>query len=133
MNKEQQEKFQLEYQLGKQAFERGKYLLSVQHLENACQFVPLSSQRGGEVQMWLVTAYQATGMLPESIALCKQLCLHPFLETRKEAKRLLYSIEAPKLTIPKEWMVEIPDLSQSSISEPEYRHASGEVTAKKIC
>ena len=47
MNTEQQEKFQLEYQLGKQAFERGKYRLSVQHLQNACQFVPLSSQRGG--------------------------------------------------------------------------------------
>ena len=81
--------------------------------------------------MWLVTAYQATGMLAESIALCKQLCLHPFLETRKEAKRLLYIIEAPELTRPKEWMVEIPDLSQSSISEPEYHRASGEVTAKK--
>ncbi|MGK7872759.1 MAG: tetratricopeptide repeat protein [Xenococcaceae cyanobacterium] len=122
---ENQEKFQIEYQAGKYALERGQYRLSVQHLEKASQLVALPSRLGGEANIWLVTAYQAAGMQAEAIALCKQLCKHPHSEIRKQSKHLLYIIEAPQLKRPREWMTEIPDLGALSDSEPKYRRGSG--------
>jgi hypothetical protein len=105
------EKFQQEYQAGKNAFERGRYRLSVEHLQTAAQLANRFTRAGGETQIWLVTAYQAAGMLPEAIALCKQLCSHPHPEIRQQSKSLLYIIEAPQLNRPPEWMSEIPDLT----------------------
>ena len=119
MDSKSQEKFQIEYRAGKNAFERGQYRLSVKHLETASQLIASSSRLGGETRIWLVTAYQAAGRLPEAIALGKQLCSHPNLEIRKQSKRLVYIIEAPKLNRPKEWMSEIPDLSTISDRDPQ--------------
>jgi hypothetical protein len=34
------------------------------------------------------------------------------METRKQAKRLLYILEAPKLRMNPEWLTEIPDLTE---------------------
>jgi tetratricopeptide (TPR) repeat protein len=124
---DKQELFQSEYQQGKYAFERGQYRLGVQHLEKACQLVAPNSRLGGEAQMWLVTAYQAANQLQEAISLCKQLTQHPNLEIRKQSKRLLYIIEAPKLQRPREWMTEIPDLSKASESNGQYLRGSGTV------
>ncbi len=119
------QKFHLLYQAGKQALEKGQYRLSIQNLEAARELVALASRRGGEVQIWLVTAYQAANKIPEAVALCQELATHPDLETRQQAQRLLYIIQAPKLTRPKEWMSEIPDLANADSSESRY------VTAKK--
>ena len=62
------EKFYLEYQSGKAAFERGEYRASIEHLSTARNLVNLSSGLGGEVQMWLVMAYEAAGQKAEAIA-----------------------------------------------------------------
>jgi len=83
----------------------------VQSLETASGLVDRNSRLGGEVQIWLVTAYQASGNTEGAIGLCQQLTRHPSLETRKQAKRLLFILEAPKLSIPPEWLVKIPDLA----------------------
>ncbi len=130
VDSEDKSKFQIEYQLGKKALETGQYCLSVQHLETASKLVGESSRWGGEVKIWLVTAYQAAGMLPEAIALCRELSTHPDLETRKQAKRLLYIIEAPQLTRPKEWMTEIPDLAKISEGESQYVGSSSKNESK---
>ncbi|MDJ0715831.1 MAG: hypothetical protein QNJ54_16640 [Prochloraceae cyanobacterium] len=114
MNSKDTEKFQIEYQAGKEAFERGQYRLSVQHLETASKLIAGASRKGGEAQMWLVTAYQALGKQKEAIALTQKLCHHPHREIRQQSQRLLYIYEAPKLSRPKEWMTEIPDLSDLS-------------------
>jgi hypothetical protein len=117
---ENKEKFLREYQAGKAAFENGQYRLSIKYLEAASQILPPNSRLTGEAQIWLVTAYQAAGMTLEAISLCRQLCTHPFLETRKQAKRLLYIIEAPELKRPKEWMTEIPDLGAIAEGKQKY-------------
>lgn len=101
---------QTEFQTGKAAFERGDYRKAVHHLENACALVNLNSVLGGSIQTWLVTAYQATGQEQEAIALCRQLTQHPDWQTRKEGKRILYILEAPKLQTRPEWLTQIPDL-----------------------
>ena len=103
--------FEQKYQAGKLALERGQYRLSIEHLEAAKELVALNSRRGGEAQIWLVTAYQAANKIDEAIALSQELLTHPDTTTREQAQRILYIIKAPKLERPKEWMSEIPDLT----------------------
>ena len=111
MTSEKLEIVQNEYLAGKVAFEGGQYAKAVQSLETASGLVDRTSRLGGEVQIWLVTAYQASGNTEGAIGLCRQLTRHPSLETRKQAKRLIFILEAPQLTIPPEWTVKIPDLA----------------------
>lgn len=102
---------QAEYQAGKYAFERGEYRRSVEHLEQANSLVAANSRLGGEVQIWLATAYQAAGRHQEAIALCQQASRHPHYETRQQGKRLLYILQAPQLATRPEWLTQIPDLN----------------------
>ena len=114
-----------EYQAGKAAFERGQYRESVQHLEKASALVVRNSRLGGEVQIWLVTAYEATGQTTEAIALCQQLSHHPNSETSKQGKRLLYILQAPQLKRPTEWLTQIPDLGTLADNDAKIRLSSG--------
>lgn len=119
------EKFQQKFQAGKAALERGNYRLSIEQLEAAKEEVALNSRKGGEAQIWLLSAYQAANKISEAIALCQELIVHPDTQTREQAQRILYIIKAPKLERPPEWMSEIPDLSNTDSSTPRY------VAAKK--
>ncbi|AHJ26611.1 tetratricopeptide repeat protein [Nodularia spumigena CS-584] len=112
------------YQAGKLNFENGKYREAVENLEKASALLSRNSRLGGEVEIWLVTAYEAAGQTEEAIALCQQLQRHPFPETSKQAKDLLYILKAPKLQRPSEWMTEIPDLGTLSDNDAKMR-ASG--------
>jgi tetratricopeptide (TPR) repeat protein len=98
------------YQAGKVAFENGQYREAVENLEKASALLARNSRLGGEIELWLVTAYEAAGRTEDAIALCKQLQRHPDVETSKQARQLLYILQAPKLNRPSEWMTEIPDL-----------------------
>lgn len=100
-----------QYEIGKQAFERGEYRQSVIGFEKAVSLANPNSQLGGEMQIWLVTAYQAAGQLTEAIELCEKLGSHPDLKTRKQGKRLVYILKAPKLKTRPEWLTQIPDLT----------------------
>ncbi len=120
MTTDNREKFHQKYQAGKQALERGQYRLSIENLEAATELVALNSRRGGEAQIWLVTAYQAANKLDQAIALAQELITHPDTQTREQAQRILYIIKAPQLTRPKEWMSEIPDLAATDQGAPSY-------------
>ena len=100
----------VEFALGLQLFERGDYRRSITHFEKALALAKWQTLLGGEIQTWLVNAYAACDRSREAIALCEKLTLHPDLETRKQAKRLLYILKAPKLKARPEWLSEIPDL-----------------------
>lgn len=117
--------FQQQYRAGKEALERGRYRTSIEYLEAAKELVLPYSRRGGEVGIWLVTAYQAANKLEEAIALAQELLAHPDAQTREQAQRILYIIKAPVLERPREWMSEIPELAEA---EP---GASRYVTANK--
>jgi tetratricopeptide (TPR) repeat protein len=104
-------------QAGKVAFERGAYRQAVDALEQANALVNRTSRLGGDVQFWLVTAYQANGQTQEAIALCRSVSRHPDYETAKQGKRLLYILEAPKLKTRPEWKTEIPDLGSLDESD----------------
>jgi tetratricopeptide (TPR) repeat protein len=98
------------YKSGIAAFESGQYREAVENLEKASALLARNTRLGGEVQIWLATAYEAAGRVDEAIALCEQLKRHPHAETSTQAKRLQYIWKAPKLNRPKEWMTEIPDM-----------------------
>ncbi|MEX0268168.1 hypothetical protein AB3R30_03410 [Leptolyngbyaceae cyanobacterium UHCC 1019] len=116
------------FQAAQSAFDRGNYREATAGFEQTLALVAPNSILGGEVQMWLVTAYQAKGQMSDAIALCKKLTHHPDLKTRKEAKRVLYILEAPKLKSRPEWLTQIPDLTGLSESEMGDRQTKG--TAK---
>jgi len=107
------------YANGRAAFEHGRYRESVEWFVKAIALVNRNSQIGGEMQMWLVSAYEAVGQSQEAITLCRQLQHHAHWETRQQSKRLLYILEAPKLQKKTEWLTQIPDLS--TVSEPDQR------------
>lgn len=113
-----------EYRAGKAAFERGNYREAVQHLEKACALVARNSRLGGEIQLWLVTAYEAAGQSTEAIALCEQLKRHPDTETSKQGRRLLYIMQAPQLQRPREWLTQIPDLGTIADNQQQTRISS---------
>ena len=117
-------------QAGKVAFERGQYRESVQHLEKASALVARNSRLGGEVQIWLVTAYEAAGQTQQAIALCEQLKRHPDLETSKQARSLLYILQAPQLKRPDQWMTQIPDLATVADNKNQTRLGSLATTTK---
>jgi len=102
------------YQKGKAAFENGQYRQAVENLEKASALLAPNTSLSGEVNIWLVSAYEATGNTEEAIALCQKLRRHPHQETKKQARQLIYILQAPKLNRPKEWMTEIPDLGTIS-------------------
>jgi hypothetical protein len=89
--------FDPDYQSGQIAFERGEYRQAVSYFLAAVAQVQPHTQLGGEVQVWLVTAFEAAGQLPEAKALCQQLANHPHLDTRQASKRMLYIMQAPDL------------------------------------
>jgi tetratricopeptide (TPR) repeat protein len=124
VNSESLEIAKTRYQAGKVAFESGQYREAIEQLEKAVALLARNSRLGGEVQIWLVTAYEAAGRTEDAIALCEQLKRHPHLETSKEAKRLQYILKAPRLQRPKEWMTEIPDLKAIPDNETKIRLAA---------
>jgi tetratricopeptide (TPR) repeat protein len=109
--------FDTDYQSGQIAFERGEYRQAVSCFLAALAQVQPNTKIGGEVQVWLATAYEATGQIPEAKALCQKLSGHPNLDTRQASKRMLYIMLAPELVRREEWMIEIPDLSHLEDAE----------------
>jgi hypothetical protein len=103
--------FDTDYQSGQIAFERGEYRQAVGWFLAAVAQVQPNTRIGGEVQIWLVTAFEAAGQLPEATMLCQKLLNHPNLETRQASKRMLYIMQAPELVRRDEWLTKIPDLS----------------------
>jgi tetratricopeptide (TPR) repeat protein len=113
-----------QYWAGKTAFERGEYRQSIQSLEKAVSLSDRNTLLGGEMQVWLATAYEAAGEQEKAIALCEQLSKHPHLETRKQGKRLLYIYKAPRLKTRPEWLTEIPDLTALDSADQDSRGAA---------
>lgn len=118
-----QEQFQQKYQAGQDLLDRGQYRLSVQTLKEAQELINPASRLGGEVSMYLVTAYQGVGKIDEAIALCEELTRHPNLEIRQQSQRVLYILKAPKLKRPDAWMTKIPSTNADTTETPRYLQA----------
>lgn len=100
------------FQLGQRYVEGGQYREAVRILNRAVPLAGSQSRLGGELQLWLVTAYDASGQKQDAIQLCRKLTQHSHWTIRKQSKRVLYILEAPKLTLKPEWVTQIPDLDE---------------------
>ncbi len=109
--------FDTDFESGQIAFERGEYRQAVNYLLAAIAQVQPNTKIGGEAQVWLATAFEASGQIAEAKALCQKLANHPNLDTRQASKRMLYIMQAPELIRREEWMIEIPDLSHLEDAE----------------
>jgi len=129
-----QEKFNEFYLLGKDALDKGFYRQSLDYFNQAKELISENTRQGGDLQIWLITAYQALGKEEEAIALCQKLTIHPNFIIKKQAKDLLYILQAPRLQRPKEWMTEIPDLTKISDQDRKSNYApipKGKTTKSK--
>jgi tetratricopeptide (TPR) repeat protein len=99
------------YELGQKAYERGMYPQSVKYFTAALDETGPFSKLGGEVQLWLALAYQATGQGEECLQLYRTLeTTHPLPQIRKQAADLRYIMEAPELEIGEDEKIKIPVL-----------------------
>lgn len=96
---------------GQALFERGRYKKAIAHFQTALALSNPIGSRGGEIQMWLVNAYIASGDEEAGKTLCRKLIRHPDLDTKQLSKRMLYILEAPELEMKPEWVTKIPDLA----------------------
>jgi len=96
---------------GQALFERGRYKKAIAEFKTALTLSNPMGARGGEIQMWLVNAYIASGNEEEGLALCRKLIVHPDLDTKQQSKRMLYILEAPELEMRPEWVTKIPELT----------------------
>jgi tetratricopeptide (TPR) repeat protein len=125
-----QQQIQAIFETGKSAFERGDYRCSIQFLEQAKALGDRRSRLGGEIRVWLVTAYEAAGQQEAAISLCREVSRHPDPTARTQAKRLLCILEAPRLKIQPEWTTPIPDLTQLPDNEGYSTRAASQFTPK---
>ena len=109
-NAEKKAQADAEMASGQLLFERGRYKQAIAHFQTALALSNPVGSRGGEIQLWMVNAYIASGKEEEGLALCRKLIVHPDLDTKQQSKRILYILEAPELELKPEWVTQIPDL-----------------------
>ena len=97
---------------GKKALEQGFYQDAIVAFQTALSQGYPDSYLGGEIQIWLATAYEAKGENKAARDLCRQLQTHSDVRIRKQSADILYIWEAPVLSTRPDWIVEIPDLTQ---------------------
>jgi tetratricopeptide (TPR) repeat protein len=105
------ENFEIDRQAGETALERGEYRAAVDYFTRSLAEIAPNSRQGGEIQILLVTALQASGQIDLAITRCQSLLRHPRPDIRQSSKQILYIMQAPELKRPQEWMTEIPDLT----------------------
>ncbi|MBD2653599.1 tetratricopeptide repeat protein [Synechocystis sp. FACHB-383] len=118
MGAHHQGQFEQKFEEGKGAFDQGRYRQSIALFEEAVKLSAGASRRGGEAQLWLAMAHQASGDLTTAKQICRKLVRHPHPECRKQGQQVLEILQAPQLTRPKEWLTPIPDLTDQENTKP---------------
>lgn len=124
------------YASGQLAFERGNYREAVTAFEEGRRLAGGATPLGGSIQLWLMNAYSAANRQQEAIALGEKLANHPDRDVRKQSKRVVEILKAPKLKRRADWTTPIPDLSnleagnESTLNLSKYGKVKG--TSKPI-
>lgn len=105
------------FQAGIFSFECGEYQSAIAQFQQALSQVNAKTQIGGEIQIWLANAYDATGNDTEAIAICRRLKTHSDRDVRKSANYVLGILSAPKLDQLKDAVSTIPSLQNLDLSD----------------
>jgi tetratricopeptide (TPR) repeat protein len=105
------------FQAGIFSFERGEYQSAIAQFQQALSQVNAKTQIGGERQIWLANAYDATGNETEAIEICRRLKTHGDRDVRKSANYVLGILSAPKLDQLKDAVSIIPNLQNLDLSD----------------
>ena len=116
------------YQSGIFQFERGNYRESVKQLEQASSLAGAKTKQGGEIQVWLVNAYDAAGRSNEAIELCRSLSKHPSSDVRKSASYVLGILTAPKLADLQDVTTDISNFRRLDVNRSSLKEQTGTST-----
>jgi|688.fasta_scaffold00040_115 hypothetical protein len=105
------------------ALERGEYGRVLALLEPLAERHPPRTPLGGELRLLIVTALMGQGESERATECCRTLRNSSDPELRTRARDLLYVLEAPALSRPREWSLTLPDLSSGLSLESEGRPA----------
>jgi tetratricopeptide (TPR) repeat protein len=105
------------FQAGIFSFERGEYQSAIAQFQQALSQVNAKTQIGGEIQIWLANAYDATGNDTKAIEICRRLKTHSDRDVRKSANYVLGILSAPKLNQLKDAVSTIPSLQNLDLSD----------------
>lgn len=92
------------------ALERGEYGRVLALLEPLAERHPPRTPLGGELRLLIVTALMGQGQSERAAECCRSLSNSSDPELRARACDLLYVLEAPALSRPREWSLTLPDL-----------------------
>ena len=95
------------------ALERGEYGRVLALLEPLADRHPPRTPLGGELRLLIVTALMGQGESERAAECCRNLSNSSDPELRARARDLLYVLEAPALSRPREWSLTLPDLASS--------------------
>ena len=104
------EKFEKEIKSAEIALINGEYSYCVEILNPNLEFFPVSSKKGVQLRMMLITALSGGNKNEEAIIICKQLLKSKHRNVREEAKSLIQILSSPNLIIPETWNVQFENL-----------------------
>lgn len=93
------------------ALERGEYGRVLSLLEPLADRHPPRTPIGSELRLLIVTALMGQGESERAADCCRSLLNSVDPELRARARDLLYVLEAPALSRPREWSLTLPDLA----------------------
>jgi hypothetical protein len=93
------------------ALERGEYGRVLALLEPLAECHPPRTPHGGELRLLIITALMGQGQSERAAECCRSLRNSSDPELRARARDLLYVLEAPALSRPREWSLTLPDLA----------------------
>ena len=91
------------------ALNNGEYKYCIDLLNPYLKEFPVSTSKGVNIRMMLITALSGINKKEESIKICKQLIKSRDRNIRDEAKSLIQILDSPNLRIPDNWNIKFED------------------------
>ena len=89
---------------------RGEYRECLSLLRPLLIESPLSSERGAQIGILMITAFIGQANNQKAMDISKELAKHKNESIRNQAKQFINILSSPELERPKEWSVKIPTL-----------------------
>ena len=103
------------------ALEKGDYNFCIKVLDPLLINYSEETEIGGQLRLFIITAYMGKGEEKKAINICKTLMHNKKESVRQQAKQLLSILDAPHLPRPSNWSVEIPKIEMEPSIKSSFR------------